>query len=157
VVPALVAKLNKSDKLVDFVLIDGDHSAEGVKRDIQAILGLRVQKRIVILMHDSFNPDCRRGMLEADWARNPHVHFVEIDFSAGNFHSPAVDTAQERSMWGGFACAVLEPTLRDTPLVVGQRQRKKFEAIQAISIHTPPPKQNTLCKLAEKIKRRFLL
>jgi hypothetical protein len=156
VVPALVAKLNKYENLVDFVLIDGDHSAEGVKRDIEAVLGLHVEKRIVILMHDSFNPDCRRGMLEADWARNPHVHFVEIDFSAGNFHLPPVDTAQERSMWGGFACAVLDPTFRDTPLIIGERQRSKFEAIRAISIHAPSSPENMLLKLAGKFKRRFL-
>jgi hypothetical protein len=154
VVPELVEDLNNAGRHVDFVLIDGDHSAEGVKHDIEAILGLSVQRRLVILMHDSFNPDCRRGMLEANWEGNSHVRFVELDFSVGNYHMPPVDTAQERSMWGGFACAVLEPGHRDGILKIGERQRSKFEAIRAISIHAPAPQQSIFRKLAGRIKRR---
>jgi hypothetical protein len=155
VVPALVADLNKSGQLVDFVLIDGDHSAEGVKRDIQAVLGLRVQSRMVILMHDSFNPDCRRGMLQAEWEKNPHVRYVEVDFSAGNFHSPPVDTAQPRSMWGGFACAVLEPGERSGSLKIEERQRSKFQAVEAVSVHAAPARKSRLRSFAGKISAGF--
>lgn len=137
--PKLVSELNSAGRNVGFVLIDGDHSAEGVRRDIESVLRLAVRERLVILMHDSFNPDCRRGMLAANWAGNPHVHMVEIDFVSGSFHKEAIDTAQERSMWGGFACAVLEPEPRTHELVVGQRQRALYDAVYPLSVHATGP------------------
>lgn len=101
--PELVAYLNRLGQSVEFALIDGDHSSEGVRADINSLLNLNIDRRLVILMHDPFNPDCRHGIRSADWASNPHVHYVELDFTVGNFHSPAHDTATEGSMWGG-AC-----------------------------------------------------
>ena len=127
--PDIVADLNRCGRHVDFVLIDGDHSEDGVRRDIEAILKLKVTKRIVILMHDGFNPDCRTGMRSAHWESCPNVHYLELDFTMGNFHAQAHDTADARSMWGGFACAVLEPELRDGPLEISERQKAVFEAI----------------------------
>lgn len=155
VVPDLVAELNLAAKQVDFVLIDGDHSAEGVRRDIDAVLGLAVRNRMVILMHDGFNPDCRRGMLAAAWQKNPHVRYVEIDYSVGNFHSPPVDTALPQSMWGGFACALLEPGQREGNLTIRQHQRAAFETIYAVSAHAPQTPASRLGRLAGRVKRRL--
>ncbi len=35
------------------------------------------------MMHDSFNPECRRGMQEADWEKSPYVKWVDFDFVPG--------------------------------------------------------------------------
>jgi hypothetical protein len=137
--PALVAELNAARRVVQFVLIDGDHSAAGVRRDIEAVLQLEVHERLVILMHDGFNPECRRGMREAGWHANPNVHYVELDFTVGNFHAKAHDTAEAGSMWGGFACAVLEPHERTHELVIEERQRAVFEAVFPLSVYAPKP------------------
>jgi hypothetical protein len=137
--PELIATLNASGRHVGFVLIDGDHSREGVRRDVEAVLKLKVNGRIVILMHDGFNPGCRSGMRETHWAACPHVHYVELDFTTGNFHAQAHDTAEARSMWGGFACAVLEPEERQGSLEIRERQRGLFEAIYPLSVHSPAP------------------
>jgi Methyltransferase domain len=137
--PELVSELNASGRNVGFVLIDGDHSREGVRRDVESVIKLKVKERMVILMHDGFNPGCRSGMREANWAACPHVHYVELDFTSGNFHAQDHDTAQARSMWGGFACAVLEPEERQGPLEIRERQRGLFEAIYPLSIHFPAP------------------
>jgi hypothetical protein len=142
--PDIVADLNRCGRHVDFVLIDGDHSEDGVRRDIEAILKLKVTKRVVILMHDGFNPDCRTGMRSAHWESCPHVHYLELDFTMGNFHAQAHDTADARSMWGGFACAVLEPELRDGPLEISERQKAVFEAIFPLSIHAPSMHSNQI-------------
>jgi hypothetical protein len=72
------------------VLVDGDHSAEGVRKDIDHLLRLRPIVPLYVVMHDSFNPGCRRGLREADWAGCPYVHAVELDFVAGSVNpSPA--------------------------------------------------------------------
>jgi cephalosporin hydroxylase len=127
--PRLVSELNDKLESVDFVLIDGDHSADGVCADINALMNLNIDSRMVILMHDPFNPDCRRGIRTADWEKNPYVHYVELDFTTGNFHPIAHDTASAGSMWGGLACAILEPWKRTGDLVIGQRQQAVFDAV----------------------------
>ena len=109
--------------------------SEGVRADINSLLKLHVNRRLVILMHDPFNPDCRHGIKTANWASNPHVQYLELDFTVGNFHSKAYDTATEGSMWGGLACAILEPWHREGDLVIGQRQQATFEAVYAQSCY----------------------
>ncbi len=135
VLPRLVEELNASRRAVQFVLIDGDHSADGVRRDIESVLKLSVRERLVILMHDGFNPECRRGMKEAKWHDDRHVHYVELDFTVGNFHAKAHDTAEPGSMWGGFACAVLEPHERTHELVIQERQRAVFDSVYPLSAY----------------------
>jgi len=152
--PVLVDHLNQTGQTVEFALIDGDHSAEGVRADINSLLKLNTDRRLVILMHDPFNPGCRHGIRTANWASNPHVQYVELDFTVGNFHSPAHDTATEGSMWGGLACAILEPWERDGALVIGQRQQAAFEAVFARSCYgtqgLPSPR-----RIAGKVKSKI--
>ena len=57
-------------------------------------------------MHDSFNPSCRKGMLDVDYTINKQVEKVEIDFVQGIF-SPSATTKGE--MWGGFGLIHLNP------------------------------------------------
>ncbi len=107
--PVLLAELDEKGLYPDFVLIDGDHSAEGVKRDVAAILKYVPKKPLFILMHDSFNPECRRGMLESAWAKSPYVHHVNLDFIPGR----VIETGLGRGeMWGGLGFAYLLPTPR---------------------------------------------
>lgn len=120
---------------VGFVLIDGDHSTEGVRRDINALLSVSPMCEMVVLMHDAFNPDCRAGILSANWQLHPHVHELEIDYIPGVYHQQAYDTAAARTMWGGFACALLKPEPRQGDLVISQRQKGLFEAVLLQSSH----------------------
>lgn len=92
---------------------------------------------MVVLMHDAFNPDCRSGILSANWQLRPHVHEVEIDYIPGVYHQQAYDTAAARTMCGGFACALLNPEPRHGDLVISQRQQHLFEAVFLQSTHAP--------------------
>ena len=70
--PALIERLQESGEPVEFVLIDADHTAAGVRGDVESVLRYRPTKRpLYVVMHDSFNPECRRGMKEAPWETNP--------------------------------------------------------------------------------------
>jgi hypothetical protein len=130
VLPGLVQELNEQKKPVGLVLIDGDHSTEGVRRDIEALLELRPLEPILFLLHDSFNPACRKGMRVAQWANCPFVHEVELDFIPGIYHYHAYDTAEPRSMWGGLASALLLPEKRTGELVIQESQRELFDVIR---------------------------
>lgn len=128
--PDFLTNLQKEGKGLDFILIDGDHSASGVRTDINNILKYYVpQSELFIICHDSFNPGCRRGIVEAEWADCPYVDMVEVDFVPGVYHYEAFDTAEARSMWGGFALARLMPEKRQEPLTVHQSQQGLFNAV----------------------------
>ena len=150
-----VLRSNAQDREpVGFVLIDGDHSTEGVRRDINALLSVPPSCEIVALMHDAFNPDCRAGILSADWQRCPFVHEVEVDYIPGVYHQQAYDTAAARTMWGGFACALLQPEPRHSDLVVPQRQQGLFESVLLQSSHAPI--RQTFFQNAKKRARALL-
>lgn len=128
--PVFLKDLNKRGIGLDFILIDGDHSENGVRTDINNILSSYVPlSEMFIICHDSFNPGCRKGITGADWGACPYVDTVEVDFVPGVYHYDAFDTAEARSMWGGFALARLLPEKRQEPLKVHQSQLGLFNAV----------------------------
>lgn len=160
--PKLVSHLNTEGNSPDFVLVDGDHSLEGVRDDINSLLKIQPQRNMVIIMHDSFNPYCRAGMISAAWANCPYVHSVEIDFVPGVYFAHRYDTAEAGSMWAGFGCAVLAPTKRTTELTIQQSHEAVFNAVKDVSIYkTPEPSKvrqvvNYLRSCARPIKRSLV-
>lgn len=125
--PEVFADLEARDIDLQFVLIDGDHTPEGVRRDVETVLTYTPRSPMVILMHDSFNPGCRSGMLTADWESSPHVHCLEIDFVCGQIVPyPEVEVFGE--MWGGLAFALLLPEVRSGGLRRSELYRLNFES-----------------------------
>ena len=133
---AIIDDLNAKEQSPEFVLVDGDHSEAGVRSDVNLILQIRPQRPMVIMMHDSFNPNCRGGMLTSAWEACPFVQSVDIDFIPGLYAASSYDTAKAGSMWSGLACAILTPETRQGELVIRQSQEKVFEAVKRISIHS---------------------
>lgn len=125
--PILLQELDDHNIPVEFVLIDGDHSAEGVKRDINSILNYIPKKPLFVALHDGFNPECRRGMLEANWSKSPYVHWIDIDFVPGRLVEDGGTANGE--MWGGLALAYLKPDIRSCELVINQTAREMYERI----------------------------
>lgn len=137
----LLERLRTMGKHPDFILIDGDHSREGVKQDINNILKFRVTQPLYVLMHDSFNPDCRQGILHANWADNPHVHFLELDFVTGVLHTHA---EFYRQMWGGLALAALLPHERQKELRISLEQEHLYQIVFKHSAHSAPSSRSLL-------------
>jgi len=67
IIPDLISQINSGPERLGFVLIDGDHSRDGVRADINNLLTVVPKCMVVVLMHDSFNPDCSEGMRSANW------------------------------------------------------------------------------------------
>jgi hypothetical protein len=104
---------------LNFVLIDADHSAAGVTRDIEQVLRYRPREPMVVLMHDSGTPGCRQGIISANWDCNPHVQFVECDFVPGQIIEHTVK-AGRGEVWGGLAIAYLNAETRRGSVPIGQ-------------------------------------
>lgn len=107
--PKLLKKLQSESAELSFVLVDGDHTSDGVRADINALLAFNPVVPLYIVMHDSLNPDCRQGLRTANWADSPYVQAVALDFVMG-----AVNPAPHHrgELWGGLALGIVTPEAR---------------------------------------------
>jgi hypothetical protein len=124
ILPLLFRELTDAGLSVDFILLDGDHSAEGIKRDISLILEYIPTKPLFVVMHDSFNPGCRQGMLDSPWHESPYCHWVELDFVPGRMVDN--DEPAKGELWGGLAIAYLQPAPRNGYLRIDRTAESLF-------------------------------
>lgn len=120
-----------SGKKLEFILIDGDHTKKGVSGDLDKILSYEHKNPLTIIMHDSFNPQCRKGIKSVKYAQYPAVNYVELDYITGSFwHN---DTYRE--MWGGFAIIKTDPHQTNTDVKLNESQKHLFERTRMVSVH----------------------
>jgi cephalosporin hydroxylase len=124
VIPRVLSDLRNSGSDFDLALIDGDHTSDGVKADIEAFISDRPTRPCWLIMHDTFNPVVRAGIRSVNWDR-PWVAQVEIDFVPGNVMH---DRHVRNQLWGGIGIVELQPTDRETPLIVNEEARLLYEA-----------------------------
>ncbi|MFY9269043.1 MAG: class I SAM-dependent methyltransferase [Candidatus Manganitrophaceae bacterium] len=132
--PGLIDRLQATGEGLDFVLIDADHSAEGVRRDINNVLRYRPHRPLYIIMHDSFNPGCRSGMMKATWSGNPHVHMVELDFVVGRFVTQK-ESNDYREMWCGLGLGILLPERRVGDVIIHENEALTYQAALRHSVY----------------------
>jgi hypothetical protein len=160
-IAAVLENIRRNGEKLGFVLIDGDHTTDGVRGDINAVLNHVPERPVYVVFHDSFHPQSREGILQADWLQCPYVHFVEVDFIPGVFHYHAFDTAEPRSMYGGLAVALMLPEKRESALAIHESQRGLFDTVLQHSCHVPPRQQEVelLTRIRKKlgsVKRRLI-
>lgn len=82
----------KNDSLhFDLAIVDADHSRVAVASDIRGLL----DHANLILMHDSCNPDCRKGMKDALKDQTSHAYY--LDFITSIY--------KHDGLWGGLGLA----------------------------------------------------
>jgi hypothetical protein len=144
--PPLLDRLQREKAPLAFALVDGDHSPDGVRKDIDHLLQFRPSVPFYIVMHDSFNPGCRDGLRRAQWSSNPHVHAVELDFVPG-IVNPA--PAFRDQLWGGLALGVLLPEERTGRFEITAKSEQTLKAvIRAQALNRSLPRRG-----ASKMKR----
>jgi hypothetical protein len=115
--PEFLAQLADEGRQADFVLVDGDHSADGVRRDAEDLLASPAIAKAVILFHDTANEEVRRGIDAVDFDAHEKVVHVEPDFVAGSLFS-APDLQGE--LWGGLGLVLVDagsPRAGGTPAI----------------------------------------
>src|SRR4030042_5987678 len=105
VLPALLQELTANNIPVDLILINDNYSAEEMKNNLNIILSYQPMKQLFILIHNSFNPDCRKGIQETDWKQSPFLDFVDLDFIPGRMI--ADESPPRKQLFGGLCLACL--------------------------------------------------
>ncbi len=98
-------ELTRAGRVVDFALVDGDHTAEGVRADLDALLASPAVKRSVILIHDTANEIVREGLERVRYADYPTVSFQDLDFVPGHLSDGGPFHHQ---LWGGLGLVVMD-------------------------------------------------
>lgn len=131
IIPKLIKELQKKNESIEFALIDGDHSEMGVKADIENLIKYVPVNSLNIILHDSFNPNCRKGMKAVNYNENKYIHYVELDFITGVFEPNGL----KKEMWGGFSHIVLLNEKREGEIQVYESQKRIYDIIYYRSKH----------------------
>ncbi|MBN1323070.1 MAG: glycosyltransferase [Methanotrichaceae archaeon] len=126
--PMLLTELEDEHIPIDFIFIDGEHSADSIKRDMDCLLSYKPTKHLFVMVHDSFNPECRRGILGAEWDKSPYVQFVDVDFVPGR--AMGHGTPSKIEMWGGLALMHFSPSARKSPLNLNCSAKTMYEFLE---------------------------
>jgi len=102
--PQLLQELAGAGRNVDFALVDGDHSADGVRRDLTDLLESPAVGRTVIVLHDMANEAVRGGVRSVDVTRFAKVAYVDFGF----VELPQGEGAVAEH-WGGLGLVVVDP------------------------------------------------
>jgi cephalosporin hydroxylase len=123
VLPPLLRSFVGEGRQVDFALVDGDHSYEGVRADLMCLLDSPVTSRSVILVHDTMNAEIRGGIESLKLDSYPKVVYYELDFMPGYMYR---DGACHGAIWGGLGL-VLTDLDRSPGYPLGPRQTRYYE------------------------------
>ena len=86
-----IDRIKEENLFFDLAIIDADHSRKAVSADVKGLL----EHADIILMHDSFNPDCRKGMIDTLESQKSHAYYLDF--------MPSVSKGD--GLWGGLALA----------------------------------------------------
>jgi Methyltransferase domain len=114
--PRSLSAFAQAETNVDFVLVDGDHSPEGVRQDLEDLLDSRAVAHTVILIHDTANERVRAGVDSVHYAAWPKVVHVDLDWIPGRlFAGPEL----RNELWYGLGLVVVDSAqlaYRDRPV-----------------------------------------
>ncbi len=103
--PRFLGELAQQERNVDFVMVDGDHSAAGVRRDLEDLLNSEATGRTLILIHDTTNEEVRRGLDAVHFDAWPKVRYVELDWVPGQLFS---EENLRDELWTGLGLALVD-------------------------------------------------
>ncbi len=103
--PAFLSELAQQDRNVDLVIVDGDHTPEGVRQDLQDLLDSPALGRSAILIHDTANERVRAGLDAVHFSAWPKVSHVELDWIPGHlFAEPSL----RNELWYGLGLVLVD-------------------------------------------------
>ena len=103
--PQFLAEVAEQGRNVDFVVVDGDHSPDGVRQDIEDLLDSRALANTIVLIHDVANERVRKGADAVRFPAWPKVAHVELDWIPGQlFAEPEL----RNELWYGLGLVIVD-------------------------------------------------
>ncbi len=103
--PAFLTQLAQRGENVDFVLVDGDHTSAGVRRDLEDLLDSTAVASTIIVIHDTANERVRAGLDAVRFTAWPKVAHVELDWIPGRLFAEA---ALRNELWYGLGLVLVD-------------------------------------------------
>lgn len=101
-VPKVLEGIANDGGSVEFILIDGDHSRMGVRKDLENVLVSTAVRRTVIVLHDVANEAVRAGIRDAALDR-PEIAYANLSFV------PTWERVHPlEESWGGLGLLVVD-------------------------------------------------
>jgi hypothetical protein len=156
VLPGLLEELERSGQVVDFVLVDGDHSFAGVAKDLRALLESAVTTSSTIVVHDTMNEEVRAGIESVGLDGYERVVYYELDLVPGYLYR---EGCARNSAWGGLGLIVCGP-VRSPAYSSSPRQWRYYEPFAAIhrmrseilAAEEPREQEGELARLRERLE-----
>ena len=126
----VIKEIESKNGKLNFILVDGDHSKNGVKKDLECILSHNFKRPLTVILHDSFNPQCRSGMKSVEYKKYNFIEHIDLDYIHGCF-SP---NKNYKEMWGGFAIISINPKIKKSSSKINQSQEMLYNTIYRNSI-----------------------
>lgn len=105
--PAFLTDLAAAGGTVDFVLVDGDHTPDGVRQDLEHLLASEALQQTTLLIHDTLNDYVRAGLEQVRWREHTKVRVVDLDFIPGHFF---YGQPFHHELWGGLGLVLVDAT-----------------------------------------------
>lgn len=103
--PELLVELAAEGRNVGLVIVDGDHSPEGVRQDLEDLLDSRALADTMIVIHDTANPRVRQGVEAVRFSAWPKVTHVDLDWVPGRlFAEPEL----RNELWYGLGLVMVD-------------------------------------------------
>lgn len=150
VLPKLLRRFEAEGRNVDFVLVDGDHSAEGTRTDLVNLLSSPALRRTLILVHDTFNETVREGVESVGFEEFPDIRYAHLDFVCGYM---ARSGPFESQLWGGLGLVIVDatdPARRGQPIAESHYR----DAYSMIRIAAGRQARRTLTAPLRSLRRR---
>ena len=103
--PRILGQLAEAGINVDFALVDGDHFADGVKRDIEDLLRSPAISRTLIVLHDTANQEVRAGLDAIDYQSWSKLVWVDLDWVPGFMFRAGPSRGEA---WAGLGIMVVD-------------------------------------------------
>jgi hypothetical protein len=163
--PAQLERFVSEGRNVDFVLVDGDHSSEGVKQDMEDLLASAAIADTAIVIHDTGNEQVREGLDGVAYSAFAKVAYVDLDFVGGQIY---LEPHLHNEIWGGLGLVVVDaarqgfwrdPVVEDRYMPAVQMLVEARDAAEARETGVPPapaPASADASGLEEKLSARIL-
>lgn len=79
--PEVLMGFEREGRNVDFAIVDGDHTAPGVRKDVGQLLGSGAVRNTFILLHDTMNEEVLEGLNSIDYNAYPNIVFFDLAFT----------------------------------------------------------------------------